>query len=134
MVYIIVGVVALVLVFGISSTYLYVRLRRERQLVRKFNGIELKNFEQGNAAGINSNLTLEEQADLLPYDKKYEFPRKKLKLGKKLGGGAFGIVYEGIAQGILPYEEKTRVAVKMVKRTSNDEVSRTLWKLPFTAQ
>lgn len=104
------------------SIYLYVRLRRKSHLVRKFNGIELRRFEQGNADGINSHLTLEQQADLLPYDKKYEFPRDKIKLGKQLGGGAFGVVYEGIAHGILPYEQKTKVAVKMVHRMSNDEV------------
>ena len=105
---------------------MYVRLRRERKLVRKFNGIELENFEKGNADGINSNLTIEEQADLLPYDRKFEFPRKNLKLGKQLGGGAFGVVYEGIAHDILPCEQKTKVAVKMVKRMSNDEVRRIL--------
>lgn len=122
LIYIIVGVVALISVFVILSIYLYVRLRRKSHLVRKFNGIELRRFERGNADGINSHLTLEQQAELLPYDKKYEFPRDRIKLGKQLGGGAFGVVYEGIAQRIVPYEEKTKVAVKMVHKMSNDEV------------
>lgn len=58
----------------------------------------------------------------MPYDKKYEFPREKLKLGKQLGAGAFGIVIKGIAQGILPYEDETIVAVKMVKQMADNEV------------
>ncbi len=66
---------------------------------------------------------MDEQADLLPYDKKYEFPREKLKLGKQLGAGAFGVVVKGSASGILPYEEETTVAVKMVKQTADNEVS-----------
>lgn len=31
---------------------------------------------------INPNLGVDEQAELLPYDKKWEFPIEKLKLGK----------------------------------------------------
>ena len=122
MVYIIVGVVALIIASAILIAYLYVRMRRKNEVIRRLSAIELKSFVEGNVKGLNAKLTLDEQADLLPYDKKYEFPREKLKLGTQIGGGAFGVVYEGIAHGILPYEEKTKVAVKMVKRMSNDEV------------
>lgn len=100
------------------------------------------NFEEGNPDSINPDLALDEQADLLPYDKKYEFPREKLKLGallfiifdffyldndihllgKQLGAGAFGVVVKGLAQGILSYEEETIVAIKMVKQTADNEV------------
>lgn len=31
---------------------------------------------------FDSNLPLDEQVDLLPYDEQWEFPREKLKLGK----------------------------------------------------
>lgn len=31
---------------------------------------------------INPNLSLDDQAELLPYDKKWEFPIEQLKLGK----------------------------------------------------
>ncbi|XP_055307021.1 leucine-rich repeat-containing protein 7-like, partial [Sitodiplosis mosellana] len=50
------------------------------------------NFETGDVNGLNPECPLDVQADLLPYDRKYEFPRNKLKLGKQLGAGAFGIV------------------------------------------
>lgn len=65
---------------------------------------------------------LHEQANLLAHFEKYEFPRERLKLGEKLGSGAFGVVMEAIAQGLLPNEKETKVAVKMVKETANNEV------------
>lgn len=42
----------------------------------------LANFEEGDIDRINYEQGLDEQAELLPYDKKYEFPKEKLKLGK----------------------------------------------------
>ena len=51
----------------------------------------LANFEEGNIECINPELTLDEQASLLPYNKKYDFDGENLKLGKQLGEGAFGV-------------------------------------------
>ncbi|XP_051533910.1 macrophage colony-stimulating factor 1 receptor isoform X3 [Myxocyprinus asiaticus] len=53
----------------------------------------------------------------LPYDKKLEFPRNKLKLGQVLGAGAFGKVVQATAYG-LKDENVTRVAVKMLKSSA----------------
>lgn len=119
---VVVGIVAVILVLMICTIYLCVRIRRERRLLRELKAAGLANFEEGNPDSINPDLALDEQADLLPYDKKYEFPREKLKLEKQIGAGAFGIVIKGIARGIQPYEEETIVAVKMVKRMANNEV------------
>lgn len=47
----------------------------------------------------------------------------KMYTGKQLGAGAFGVVVKGLASGILPYEEETTVAVKMVKQTADNEVT-----------
>lgn len=116
------GVIAVILVLVICTVYLCLRIRRERRLFRELKAAGLANFEEGNPDSINPDLALDEQADLLPYDKKYEFPREKLKLGKQLGAGAFGVVIKGIAQGILPYEDETIVAVKMVKQMADNEV------------
>jgi FMS-like tyrosine kinase 1 len=44
----------------------------------------LANFEKGALDSINPELSVDEQAELLPYDKKWEFPRDKLKLGEYL--------------------------------------------------
>lgn len=77
----------------------------------------LLNFEEGNPNSINPNLSLEEQADLLPYDRKYEFPRDQLKLGKQLGAGAYGVVFKATARNILSDDDETTVAVKMANET-----------------
>ncbi len=52
---------------------------------------------------------------MLPYNEKYEFPRDKLVMGKMLGSGAFGRVMKATAEGIVPWESSTVVAVKMLK-------------------
>uniref|UniRef100_A0A8C1SHJ7 receptor protein-tyrosine kinase n=1 Tax=Cyprinus carpio TaxID=7962 RepID=A0A8C1SHJ7_CYPCA len=57
----------------------------------------------------------------LPYDKKLEFPRNKLKLGQVLGAGAFGKVVQATAYGLVKDESFTRVAVKMLKRNAHFE-------------
>lgn len=43
----------------------------------------LMHFEEGAPECLNPDLTVDDQADLLPYDRKWEFPRDKLKLGEK---------------------------------------------------
>ncbi|RXN28472.1 macrophage colony-stimulating factor 1 receptor-like isoform X1 [Labeo rohita] len=58
---------------------------------------------------------------LLPYDKKLEFPRNKLKLGQVLGAGAFGKVVQATAYGLVKDESVTRVAVKMLKPSARFE-------------
>ena len=82
----------------------------------------LASFVDGDVNGLKPELALDAQADLLPYDRRYEFPRNKLKLGEELGAGAFGIVLEAMAQGIQVGDEETKVAVKMVKNVSSNEV------------
>ncbi|XP_054744163.1 vascular endothelial growth factor receptor 1 isoform X4 [Anastrepha obliqua] len=106
--------------------YLCVRVMRERKRLRDYKAAGLANFEEGAVEHINPALTLDEQADLLPYDRAFEFPREKLKLGKQLGAGAFGVVLKAHAEGIRPDEKETVVAVKMVKRIADNEVMRAL--------
>lgn len=84
------------------------------------------NFETGDPDSINPKLSLDEQADLLPYDRKYEFPRGKLKFGRQLGSGSFGARIEAIAQGIQPGEEETTVAVKTIQRLTDFDTLRAL--------
>jgi FMS-like tyrosine kinase 1 len=86
----------------------------------------LLNFKRGNIDGINPDLCMNDQANLLPYDKRFEFSRKTLKLGERLGAGAFGIVVKGIAQGILPHEDETVVAVKTVNTNADNEAFKAL--------
>lgn len=39
-------------------------------------------FENGDIDKWNPDLGIEDQAELLPYDKQWEFPKANLKLGK----------------------------------------------------
>ncbi|XP_065357936.1 vascular endothelial growth factor receptor 1 isoform X3 [Calliphora vicina] len=120
------GIIALLLVLIGLVIYLYIKVKRERKLLRELKAAGLANFEEGAVEHINPALTLDEQADLLPYDRGFEFPREKLKLGKQLGAGAFGVVLKAHAEGIKPEEKESVVAVKMVKRQANNEVMRAL--------
>lgn len=90
--------------------------------MRELKAAGLQNFEKGNIEGINPDVPLGQQADLLPYDSKYEFPKEQVKLGSTLGSGEYGVVLKAIAQRILPNEEKSTVAVKMIKRSCDNEV------------
>ncbi|XP_060231898.1 LOW QUALITY PROTEIN: insulin receptor [Meriones unguiculatus] len=44
----------------------------------------------------------------------WELPRESVTLGRELGQGSFGMVYEGRARGVVAGEADTRVAVKTV--------------------
>ncbi|XP_059350091.1 vascular endothelial growth factor receptor 1-like [Daphnia carinata] len=73
----------------------------------------------GNPDGIDPNLPIDYQTEFLPYDKRCEFPKKRLRLGKQLGKGCFGEVYKAEAVGLKGSEETvTTVAVKKVLSTS----------------
>lgn len=120
------GILLVLLVLIALVIYLCIRVNRERKLLRELKAAGLANFEEGAVEHINPALTLDEQADLLPYDRCFEFPREKLKLGKQLGAGAFGVVLKANAEGIRPEEKESVVAVKMVKRNANNEVMRAL--------
>lgn len=114
----------IVLIFiVVLITVFYCKKRKEVAAMRKAG---LINFEEGYKGQLNPNLLLGEQTDLLPYDSRYEFPKENLTLGKTLGSGAFGVVIEAIAYEILPNEKKTTVAVKMVRKHTDNIVMRAL--------
>ena len=86
------------------------------QLVREqISQEEIKRFLYGDHNYQQGSLSGEEQAYLLPYDEDIEFPKQRLVFGREIGSGAFGRVVIAQAVGILPSEDETTVAVKMVK-------------------
>lgn len=123
---VIITISCVVLILVAVSTVLYIRVRREAKLISVMKASGLANFEAGDLDALDPLLNLNDQADLLPYNQSFEFPREKLKLGRKLGSGAFGVVVEATAQGILNYEEESTVAVKMVKHQADNEVMKAL--------
>ena len=54
----------------------------------------------------------------IPIDKQWEFDRNCLQLGALLGEGAFGMVVQAEASGIIKKGKQTTVAVKMLKGQS----------------
>ncbi len=49
----------------------------------------------------------------------WEVSRDKIELMRELGKGSFGMVYEGIAYGIIEEEQKLKVAVKTVNENAS---------------
>ncbi len=74
----------------------------------------------GDPAKINPSLALNSQAKVLPYNSQFEIDRSNFKIGKLLGSGNFGSVYEGTATGLFHPGSETKVAVKTV----NDALDR----------
>lgn len=112
-------IVVLLLAVILAVVFILIKIRNEKKLQRELQIAGLANFEKGALENLNPELGIDDQAELLPYDKKWEFPIEKLKLGKQLGSGAFGVVMKGTAKGILEEEAVTTVAVKMVKRNAD---------------
>ncbi|KAF7266631.1 hypothetical protein GWI33_020129 [Rhynchophorus ferrugineus] len=115
--YAIIAFVMLLLIVAII--YIVIKIRKDKALKKELKRLGLENFHKGNPEHINPEIGIDDQAELLPYDKKWEFPIEKLKLGKQLGSGAFGVVMKADARGIIEGEEKTIVAVKMVKKNAD---------------
>ncbi|KAI9559272.1 hypothetical protein GHT06_016061 [Daphnia sinensis] len=89
-------------------------------LDKKKQVLPVKRLLEGSTVEINRQLSLEDQTEYLPYDKRWEFPRYRLKLGAQLGVGCFGRVVKAEAVGVKHAEETVKtVAVKMVKSQTN---------------
>ncbi|KAJ8675278.1 hypothetical protein QAD02_011064, partial [Eretmocerus hayati] len=120
------SVVILLVILFILLIYFCIRVRREKAIRKQLFESGLAHFEEGALECINPELTVDDQAELLPYDRRWEFPRSHLKLGKQLGSGAFGVVMKAQARGIVADEPVTTVAVKMVRRDAEPAYIRAL--------
>lgn len=89
----------------------------QRHKTRKLTSYELESFQNGNVEFLNPKLNINYQGNLLPYDKIFEFSRKKLHIEKELGRGEFGMVMQATARKILPHQDESKVAVKMIKNS-----------------
>ncbi|KAJ8673406.1 hypothetical protein QAD02_004668 [Eretmocerus hayati] len=110
--------IILLLTLPIIATHLFMKKSREKAKIRDLQNEILMNFEEGATVPINPELSISEQAQFLPYDTKWEFPRDRLILGETLGSGAFGVVAKAKALGIVAHQDVTTVAVKMVHRSA----------------
>jgi len=116
---ILVAIVVVIIIAIVLLTILVNKIHHEKKRKAVFRSHQLDRFDQGNPESFNPDLPMDEQADLLPYDRKWEIPRERLHLGRQLGAGAFGRVVKGRAFGIRDGEPFTTVAVKMVRADAN---------------
>ncbi|XP_063986555.1 vascular endothelial growth factor receptor 1 isoform X2 [Diachasmimorpha longicaudata] len=114
----IVLIIVLIVVVVVLVVFFSIKVHREKKIRHQLMEAGLTNFEEGALECLNSALPVDDQVEFLPYDKKFEFPRERLKFGKQLGHGAFGVVMKAEARGIMEDEDTTTVAVKMVKRSA----------------
>lgn len=73
------GILFLILVLVVL--YLLWKVRKAKQFRKELAAAGLLNFNDGVTGSINPDLGIDEQAELLPYKKEFEFPAEKLKLG-----------------------------------------------------
>lgn len=57
-------------------------MRKVKQSKKELLAAGLWYFNEGLPKSINPELGIDEQAELLPYDERFEFPPEKLQLGK----------------------------------------------------
>ncbi|KAH1027651.1 vascular endothelial growth factor receptor 1 isoform X2 [Dendroctonus ponderosae] len=122
--YYVTGLIAVLLIIAII--YIVIKIRREKELQRQLKDLGLEHFHNGSPENLNPDLGIDDQAELLPYDKKFEFPVEHLNIGKQLGSGAFGVVMKAVAKGIIAREPSTIVAVKMVKKNADQSYIKAL--------
>ncbi|UYV64420.1 KDR, partial [Cordylochernes scorpioides] len=122
---IIAGLCSLGAIFLVVVLVLARRVYRSRKKLRELENLQHALMSSGQMELFNPDLPLQEQAELLPYDSRWEFPRDRLRLGKTLGTGAFGRVVQAEAIG-LDGVSSTTVAVKMLKEWSDVVQSKAL--------
>ncbi|XP_063881163.1 vascular endothelial growth factor receptor 1-like isoform X2 [Scylla paramamosain] len=109
----IVGVLIVALV--VMSVFLCRKIYQARKETLNLQLREQRMFIEGDPSSLNPDIPLEQQAELLPYNTKYEVSRDSIIFDKLLGTGAFGRVYRATALNLRPGETHTTVAVKMMK-------------------
>lgn len=77
---IVIGVIFFLLIVLVA--YLTWKIKKEKQFRKELAAAGLLYFKEGVKKSINPDLGIDEQAELLPYDDKFEFPSDKLVLGK----------------------------------------------------
>ncbi|XP_023247622.1 macrophage colony-stimulating factor 1 receptor 1-like, partial [Copidosoma floridanum] len=112
-------VVWFIAILTFLSIYFYLQVQHGKFREKLLLESSLTQFTEGELDLMNPELTVDEQADLLPYDIRWEFPREKIKLDKRLGSGAFGVVHKAVAYGIFAKESKTTVAVKTIRKNAD---------------
>ncbi|KAK3861992.1 hypothetical protein Pcinc_032098 [Petrolisthes cinctipes] len=111
----IVFISVLIIIIFVFIGFLALKIYKDRKHKLDLQLKEQQMFNEGDPASLNPQITVDQQAELLPYNSKYEVPRDSIILEELLGAGAFGRVYRATALNLLPGHSRTTVAVKMIK-------------------
>ncbi|XP_077480496.1 receptor-type tyrosine-protein kinase FLT3-like [Stigmatopora argus] len=103
----VVSVVLIVALLAVSLALTYHVKRKRPQYQPQLRMIQM--------VGPNDNDYIYINFKDFEYDRKWEFPRENLELGKELGSGAFGTVVRATAHGMGKAGVSRQVAVKMLK-------------------
>lgn len=71
----------IVFVLLLLIVYLVWKIRKEKQFRKELAAAGLLYFTEGVTKSLNPDLGIDEQAELLPYDDRFEYPAEKLHLG-----------------------------------------------------
>lgn len=74
----------IIVILIILIVYLTLKIKKEKRFRKELAAAGLSNFKKGVTKSINPDLGIDEQAELLPYDEKFEFPSERLALGELL--------------------------------------------------
>ncbi|CAL4089410.1 unnamed protein product, partial [Meganyctiphanes norvegica] len=120
------GCVAVVLICLLLGLGVAVRkLKKESSFRKTFRETQRLLFSKGAADQLNPSGLAEDQADLLPYDDKFEISRDKITIGKQIGSGAFGRVMKATVREV-DGDKTIKAALKMAKATTDPEQVRSL--------
>ncbi|KAB7502413.1 Vascular endothelial growth factor receptor 3 [Armadillidium nasatum] len=114
----VITIVSFTIIVIISFSFviiLVIRIKKNKIIRNDMLQLELFLLREGNVSKLNKECTIEEQAEMLPYDNSFEIERENITLGKQLGAGAFGKVLLAQVKGLNGKESPTRVALKMCK-------------------
>ncbi|KAF0043522.1 hypothetical protein F2P81_004859 [Scophthalmus maximus] len=99
------------------------------QTYQNQRGVRLSNLSPGHysvrvrATSLAGNGSWTNAVDLyvaeLYVPDEWEVAREKIALSRELGQGSFGMVYEGLAKGVVKDEPETRVAIKTVNESAS---------------
>ncbi|XP_066540377.1 insulin-like growth factor 1a receptor [Hoplias malabaricus] len=99
-------IIVLLVFIGLICTIIFVKKKRNND--RLGNGVLY--------ASVNPEYL--SAAEMYVPDE-WEVVREKITLCRELGQGSFGMVYEGIAKGVVKDEPETRVAIKTVNESAS---------------
>ncbi|KAF7703220.1 insulin-like growth factor 1b receptor isoform X1 [Silurus meridionalis] len=99
--------IPVVLLLGVLAVTMYV-VNKKRNSDRLGNGVLY--------ASVNPEYL---SATEVYVPDEWEVAREKITMSRELGQGSFGMVYEGIAKGVVKDEPETRVAIKTVNESAS---------------